>query len=413
MRIKATLLMLLGILACCQAQLKVSLQFPSAAPREVFVAGELPKIPPATSTKAGGVSLDFDIPSFGGNDRIYVWDHTSNNIASKPIKEITGGSWVLKDSDFNLVGTITVHVEHKGLPVEAAKVSLSSKGKTDEKLLDPTLKGDVQFFGYPAGDLHVKVSYNTTDKKEGSSEQIFPVAAKRDKPEPVLSVAIADDVATVAESPASQPNAAQGAPQQGKPAASQGEEASSPGKFIIMLLALVAIGGLAFWLYHMSKNKPKELEDLMQKIGVQMPTQQDPNAAAPIPVAPLPPAPSAPKIMLDDAEPTPLGAPTAVVATPIATGGEPTLVSEGGARTTLAAGETLVGREEGLGVSLVGESTVSRRHASIVRSGNSAVLKDLGSTNGTFVNGTRLQGETTLKPGDQVQFGSVRFRYEG
>lgn len=409
--------MLLGILACCQAQLKVSLQFPSAAPREVFVASELPKAAPATSTKAGGANLDFNIPAFGGSDRIYVWDHTTNNIASKPIKDISNGTWTLKDTDFNLVGTVTVHVEHKGQAVQAAKVTLSSKGKSEDKLLDPTLKGDVQFFGYPAGDLRVKVAYNTSEKKEATSEQIFPISAKRDKAEPVLSVSIADDVATVAEAPPTSPGAAQGTSQTpgqpAKPAQPQGEEGTPIGKIIIMLLALVAVAGVAYWIYYMATHKPKQLEDAMVKLGVQMPTQHDPNAAAPIPVTPLPPAPPAPKIMLDDAEPTPLMSPTAVVATPMVSGGDPTLVSESGMRTELAEGETTVGREDGLGLSLAGESTVSRRHASLMRTGKSTVLKDLGSTNGTFVNGTRLQGEATLKPGDQVQFGSVRFRYEG
>jgi len=127
----------------------------------------------------------------------------------------------------------------------------------------------------------------------------------------------------------------------------------------------------------------------------------------------LPVGPPAPKIMLDDAEPIPLGPTTAAAPTPIVSAGEPTLVRETGERTSLSEGEMIVGRDDGLGLSLVGENTVSRRHASVSRSGKTAVVKDLGSTNGTFVNGTRLQGEATLKPGDQVQFGSVRFRYEG
>jgi pSer/pThr/pTyr-binding forkhead associated (FHA) protein len=37
----------------------------------------------------------------------------------------------------------------------------------------------------------------------------------------------------------------------------------------------------------------------------------------------------------------------------------------------------------------------------------------MGSTNGTFVNGAQVQGDTTLRNGDAVQFGAVRFRYEG
>ena len=93
-------------------------------------------------------------------------------------------------------------------------------------------------------------------------------------------------------------------------------------------------------------------------------------------------------------------------------GGPPKLVGDGGRTVELHSGETLVGREEGLPLSLAGESTVSRRHASIQFDGGVARVKDLGSTNGTFVNGNRLQNEVVLQIGDVVQFGSVRFRYE-
>jgi hypothetical protein len=411
--------MLLGLMAFSHAQLKISLQFESAAPREVFVASELPNTAPATTVKAGGASLDYSVPAFGGTDRIYVWDRTTNNIASKPIKDITGNVWAPKAADYNLIGNLTVHVEHKGQAVQAAKVNLSTKGKSDEKLLDPSAKGDVSFFGYPTGDLHVKVSFNATDKQERSQEQIFPEAAKRDKPEPVLSVSIPDEVATISEAPGTQSNGTQGTTPAGGQAAKQPAKAEEGGgggvgSLVLMFIALLVIGGAAYAFYHVITKKPKQFEETLQKLGVQIPNQQDPAAGAPIPVTPLPPAAPAPKIMLDDAEPTPLvGAVAVAPPTPIAIGGEPTLVKETGERTELMEGETVVGREDGLGLSLAGESTVSRRHATVTRTGRTTVVKDLGSTNGTFVNGTRLQGETTLKPGDQVQFGSVRFRYEG
>lgn len=59
---------------------------------------------------------------------------------------------------------------------------------------------------------------------------------------------------------------------------------------------------------------------------------------------------------------------------------------------------------------------VSRRHASIVRQGAGVVIEDLGSSNGTFVNGKRLDPylPETLADGDMVQLGklliSVRLR---
>ena len=47
----------------------------------------------------------------------------------------------------------------------------------------------------------------------------------------------------------------------------------------------------------------------------------------------------------------------------------------------------------------------STRHAAIVRTGATWVLRDLGSTNGTFVNGEKLSGERPLHDGDTVRFG--------
>jgi len=384
------------------------------------VASELPKSPPEQTSNASGPSYDYSVPAFGPADSIYVWDRSTNNIASKPIKSIQNGLWEIKPGDFTVIGNITVHVEHKGQPVQAAQVSLAGKGKSEDRLLDPTGKGDVNFFGYPAGDLKVKVAYNTADKKQGSQALTFTEAVQRDKAEPVLAVDISDDVATTAEAPAGNtgPPAAQGSTpasgQQTPKTLEPGSSGTSFGKLVLMFIALVAIGFLVYWVWHMATHKPKEFESLLQKVGVQVPTQQDPNAGAPIAVTPLAPAPPPPKIMLENADPIPLaGAPVAVVSAPVTAASEPALVSDSGQRVSLAEGESIVGREEGLDVSLVGESTVSRRHASVTRTGKSAVLKDLGSTNGTFVNGTRLQGETTLKPGDQVLFGSVRFRYEG
>jgi S1-C subfamily serine protease len=49
---------------------------------------------------------------------------------------------------------------------------------------------------------------------------------------------------------------------------------------------------------------------------------------------------------------------------------------------------------------------VSSRHAAIVRKTDGFVLQDLGSRNGTFVNGTRITGDTRLNDGDVIGFGA-------
>ncbi len=53
---------------------------------------------------------------------------------------------------------------------------------------------------------------------------------------------------------------------------------------------------------------------------------------------------------------------------------------------------------------------VSKDHAELFDSDNALWLRDLGSTNGTYVNGERIQGEVRLKEGDIVQFATVVFR---
>jgi hypothetical protein len=61
---------------------------------------------------------------------------------------------------------------------------------------------------------------------------------------------------------------------------------------------------------------------------------------------------------------------------------------------------------------VVNDGNVSRRHAEIRPSGRSFVVVDLGSTNGTKVNGIGISGEKVLNDGDIVSFGTTHVRYE-
>jgi pSer/pThr/pTyr-binding forkhead associated (FHA) protein len=56
---------------------------------------------------------------------------------------------------------------------------------------------------------------------------------------------------------------------------------------------------------------------------------------------------------------------------------------------------------------------VSGLHASLVVDGGRVVLADLGSSNGTYVNGQRLARPTTLKPGDRIDIGPFSLRFDG
>ena len=68
-----------------------------------------------------------------------------------------------------------------------------------------------------------------------------------------------------------------------------------------------------------------------------------------------------------------------------------------------------IGRRPGLGLSLP-SPMVSQEHAEIYLSGGGLRIRDLGSTNGTFVNGDRIQGDVPLADGDILHFSSIEFR---
>jgi hypothetical protein len=70
-----------------------------------------------------------------------------------------------------------------------------------------------------------------------------------------------------------------------------------------------------------------------------------------------------------------------------------------------------IGRAGDLAVQLIG-SAVSRHHAEVrVTSDSTAVLSDLGSRNGTFINGERVESRL-LKSGDTFEIASSSFRFE-
>jgi uncharacterized membrane protein YdfJ with MMPL/SSD domain/pSer/pThr/pTyr-binding forkhead associated (FHA) protein len=61
---------------------------------------------------------------------------------------------------------------------------------------------------------------------------------------------------------------------------------------------------------------------------------------------------------------------------------------------------------------LAGDPEVSDSHARVVEGGGRHLIEDLGSTNGTFVNGTRIEGPTELGPGDTVTLGTSKLEIE-
>src|SRR3954447_659442 len=81
---------------------------------------------------------------------------------------------------------------------------------------------------------------------------------------------------------------------------------------------------------------------------------------------------------------------------------------EGGAHIEIAKDLTLVGRKDDCDLRLDHKS-VSKLHCILVKTDGLVLLRDLGSTNGTRVNGQRVR-RAALLPNDQVMIASFKFR---
>lgn len=90
---------------------------------------------------------------------------------------------------------------------------------------------------------------------------------------------------------------------------------------------------------------------------------------------------------------------------PATRGGAPVIVGPDGEQLALRAGRHTIGRLPDCDLHL-DDSTVSREHAAVVRRGDRWWVLDLGSTNGTRVNG-RTAAEQPLDDGDSIELGDV------
>ncbi len=77
----------------------------------------------------------------------------------------------------------------------------------------------------------------------------------------------------------------------------------------------------------------------------------------------------------------------------------------------LAGAETVIGRHPECTFQ-INSNMVSRKHAKVTKSGETFVVEDLGSGNGTFVNGKKIEGPTPLIHDDRIKLGPILLRFE-
>ena len=130
---------------------------------------------------------------------------------------------------------------------------------------------------------------------------------------------------------------------------------------------------------------------------------------APVPMPEPPPIAEPPPIVPTPAI-SPLPAETMIYTPPETEQDEVATLSWDGSQIEISDRVTVIGRSSDCSISL-SDPNVSRRHAEVRRIGDGYSLVDLGSTNGTEVNGQRIQ-ETALMNGDVIGVGTTSITFE-
>src|SRR3954454_7267870 len=75
----------------------------------------------------------------------------------------------------------------------------------------------------------------------------------------------------------------------------------------------------------------------------------------------------------------------------------------------LSDGVTTIGRHDECQIRIK-SSQVSRKHCELFEKKGLLLVKDLGSANGTYVNGKKVAGQQVLEPGDELMIGGIKLR---
>ncbi len=339
-------------------------------------------------------SLEKMTPEEAASASLRVLNSKTGNVARVKVSEADGGDTKLVEDDFSLARRLVVRLSAKsGKPVSSAAVSLTdSAGGRQVRILEAGDKGEAVFYDVPLGKASI-----TAGSGDVSITQEVKLDRDRKTPAARTEIVLAGDVPTVAaEEPAAKEK---------KPAAKKANtEALLRGLVSLVLLAVVA-----FVVWTVLKNRKVSLRTVFEKAGIAIEEDMPPATPA------ATPAPAAPPLDPNMVGPAPTAAHGAASPQAPAPSG-PKLVGIAGTYAgtvfPISGPSALVGREATCDIPLTQDSTSSRRHALIVAEQGVVSIRDEGSSNGTVVNGQKIDEPKVLSSGDEIQIGSTRFRYE-
>lgn len=403
-------LALLAPIYCFAVNVKVV--FGTEAPRSVWVLPKLPEQLPENGREFTAKQFEIEIPDSLIAGVVVVGEQDTGNFAFKRCQEIINkGVWNVRPEDM-VAGRVSVSVSKDSEPADGVMVTMT-RGQHQKSTM--SIEGEADFFFVSFGDVEISASYNNGKELVNVPPKTLRVTLAREEVVPTEVISLpADAVLKTKPTPAEEKKAA--------------EKTTKPGWFsgvnlIYYLLALIIAGSAAWYLFKQAKQNDTKIVQQLRNLGVD-PVTTDPADAQPASSSPVPKLDETPLVPAGhclfcgekfDADGTcscsrkkAAAAVAAPASTPLTFGvKKAVLVSESGGELPIAPGVCVVGREGDVHIE---EPTVSRRHAEFNFVDGRLTLKDLGSANGTYVNGVKIEQETEMKHGDAVQFGGYKMR---
>lgn len=344
----------------------------------------------------------------------------SGNLAIKPIA-IDSNEVVVRKQDFKYVNKLTLRViDGQDYGVSSAILTVSdSAGKSQQLILTPSHGGEIDVFRMRTGKISVSGIYG--DNLAAVLEA--DITPNRADPVPVIKMLLSSGASVLSSKPG---EASTTTSENNRVPAKKDDAPVNP---LNTIIGLAVLGGLAYGAFRLLKNRDASLSGVLRQLGV------DPNAEEQIqPLKPIKPEGKAPEGVkmpdghcpycgkpkgasgcdCDQPAQMPVSAPSTASTAKFA--GTPVLVgvtaNVSSVRFSVADGESIAGRDPSCQLVISDDNAVSRLHLQLIWQSQTLMAKDLGSANGSRINGQPL-AQAELHPGDTLQLGQTVLRVDG
>lgn len=394
-------LLLIGTQATAQNLKTFQIQFEKEGDHTVWIGSDADakdgKI--AEEIAADGKSIELAAPDEINGKSAFVHNASTNKVAKKSLLEILKTkSWKPQAKDFTLTYVLKVTIGNAKGKVNNGAITLTAGDQTRTELLDDSANGTVEFFLLSSSKANITYTGKST---KGESLSLSESADLTTNEVQTITL-IAPEDASVITPKANSPATSTSESKNSEPTAAP-EKPSSPLQTIFnMLIALAMIGGIGYGIWWYINNNQGQVEELATKAGLNPSTPATPDLPDLQPAAPEP----LKQILLDPSASDPVAPIMGSIPS-----GTPKITLPNGSTLDVPEGESTIGRENAT-FTMQNESSVSRTHAKLVKTGTTVTLQDLNSTNGTYVNGQKVEQIVTLQSGDIIQVGSVQIQFE-